>query len=169
MIERLENISQDRLKIYESNSEFFKTFPITICAENVEVDYLNENVVARGMLSNTTIYHVRLTNRNSYEVVRSFYQNGEVFCLYFKDKIQIGTLINVSEDHNVFTILFKGDKSATKLEGPDLNRIFPVTYYFSEIINIQSNSNEIITFCSGKNTVRLRLGQRSFFILYLFL
>ena len=161
LIERLENISADKTIIYYSNSEFFESFPITICSENAEVDFINENVITRGMPFNSTVHHIFVKNRSGIDVVRSFYVGGNVLIKTGEETFDVGELTRVTDDYNTLTILLT-DKKEINVTGKDISTVFPSNYFMSQNIKNQISSDEnICKFTRGEQVIYLRKGQRS--------
>jgi hypothetical protein len=73
LIKRLEDVCCDTTKVYQSNSEFFDDFPLFICDENDEVDFLNEEINHCGLgtqLQEKGLHHIRVPINDIKQVTR---------------------------------------------------------------------------------------------------
>jgi hypothetical protein len=163
LIQRLEYICCDTTKVYRSNREFFSEFPTTLCAENSEVNFLNEQLILRGIPSTLT-YHHAIVRIKSKEIIRTFFSNQKVVN---GDSYEVGTVksYEVGENAYVTSIVVEYDHNRRQtFEGKQISALYPYSCYMSNkrLEEDILNDEDIVKFTKDKNFLFLRKGQRFF-------
>jgi hypothetical protein len=169
LIKRLENVCCDTTKVYQSNSEFFYDFPTTICAENDEVDYLNEEINQRGVgtqLQEEGLHHITVVINDLKQVTRTFYKQQRV--LYCNsDGLDLGVVVDISHSNDQpipdISVMFDKKKYQIRFTYQMLSCLYPLTYYMSNKLSENDivNDADIMVFKKQKQkSVWLRKGQR---------
>jgi hypothetical protein len=174
LIKRMEQICCDTLTEYNSNSSFFGNFPTTLCAENVEVDFLNEEINARGLNSTVDYHHIRIPINDEKLVVRTFFLQQQVVAV-INNIYHLGVISSIESDkkRSVSSIVVTFDNGEKfKFTDDILTELYPYNYYMSNKLTSEEieEDDEIVVFKrkfqNVTEVVRLRKGQRYLIILY---
>ena len=171
-INRLERTCSDGTVISQTNSIFFTNFPITLCVENSEVNFLNEKINSRGADSNIDYRNYEITieiyEEDSYQysqtVYRTFYLRQEI--IYINRTIEnlschLGKVLKL--DRTEITIrIFASDKIIIINEEDIAKSLYPYKYFRCEPLSEEDRKNDsnIHNFERFGKYISLRKGQR---------